>query len=904
MGAPVDCSYDPQAFEVINVPTSTTGQVYLLLITNYANSATNISGNQIGGTGSTDCTILPNCAADAGTVTTDVGGNLIYLCDGADVTMTSDDNFVLPPLAGADPGGLGYVIYNCAPTTSDPFTDPCWTGYYWTGEDLTETNDASNLYDFVINNPSGDQGTNGTPTGDDLYFIPITMDDICYTTGCDANLSHDLNSDGCFDLGTPIHVIYLEDITVNYVTNCTNPTAGTGSVTVTISGGLPQYNGSNFTITDNGPGTLSTTSVANGGSVTINGLSDGDIVNIGIGDGQCNYGSYTADFDCGDDACLINSVLTANPPATNFPNDQYPPGTTVQFCFDINQYNQINVNFLHGIVPSFGPGWDLSSLTPTVNPSVAANNEPGSMWQWFPGNTVTYNSPPSNIADAGWWFLSSNSSGGVPLDPDNSWGDGCTATNGYLGVSQAVCEGDGWTWVPGVGCTSDYVDAFGDPVYLWVGPDVFFDWYLDFSINQSSCLAAGGVWDAAFGDCGFFGSCFGDPNDGMGLTWTACFEITTSSTASCTPDQDLHVEVKTYADGETGTWTDIGCTLDQPVELDATACCIPPPMAVTQKFCEGTVMNIVASSSGYGVINWYNVASGGIALATGTNTYNPGALAPGSYTFYVEEDDNGCVSHDRTPVIVNVDPLPDITIDLGNQVICLGESATIQTTITIETSISWNNPGNSTTDDILVTPTATTTYTVTATNLCGVVTYPVVITINPPIVLNTSITNATCNGVSDGAIDLIPTGGSAPYTYDWDIDGTGDFDDSQDLNSLAPGDYTVVVKDFYDCSSMATFTVQSLGGYDSTGITLTTCNPANAGVSTITLTNTLGCDSIVTTITTLLPEVTNTVMATTLRSTIAGTTVDTFTAFNTCDSIVTTITTLLPSHNTSNGNHL
>ena len=43
----------------------------------------------------------------------------------------------------------------------------------------------------------------------------------------------------------------------------------------------------------------------------------------------------------------------------------------------------------------------------------------------------------------------------------------CTATNGYLGVSQAVCEGDGWTWVPGFGCTSNYEDTNGDPIQLW-----------------------------------------------------------------------------------------------------------------------------------------------------------------------------------------------------------------------------------------------------------------------------------------------------------------------------------------------------------------------------------------------------------------------------------------------------
>ena len=328
------------------------------------------------------------------------------------VTLTSDDNYTLPSPVGGDPTGLGYAVYNCAPTTDDPSTDPCWTGYYWTGEDLTETNDVSNLYDYIINNPSGDEGANGVPTNSDLYFTPITMDDICedINIGCDDNLSHDLNDDDCFDLGIPVRIIYLEDITVVYETTC-DPFTGNGSLSVTISGGLPLYNSTNFSIIDNGPGNLSASSIPNGGTVEISGLTDGDIIDINISDDECDYGSYTSMFVCGDDACLINSLLTANPPATDFPNDQYPAGTTVEFCFDINQYNQTNINFLHGIVPSFGPGWDLSSLQPVIDPTVAANNEVGSQWDWFPGNTVDYNSTGDLITDAGWWFQSVNSPG-------------------------------------------------------------------------------------------------------------------------------------------------------------------------------------------------------------------------------------------------------------------------------------------------------------------------------------------------------------------------------------------------------------------------------------------------------------------------------------------------------------
>ena len=60
LGLPTDCSYSTDAVEFANIPNSTTGQVYLLLITNYANLATSIIGAQTSGSGSTDCSIVPD----------------------------------------------------------------------------------------------------------------------------------------------------------------------------------------------------------------------------------------------------------------------------------------------------------------------------------------------------------------------------------------------------------------------------------------------------------------------------------------------------------------------------------------------------------------------------------------------------------------------------------------------------------------------------------------------------------------------------------------------------------------------------------------------------------------------------------------------------------------------------
>jgi gliding motility-associated-like protein len=75
-----------------------------------------------------------------------------------------------------------------------------------------------------------------------------------------------------------------------------------------------------------------------------------------------------------------------------------------------------------------------------------------------------------------------------------------------------------------------------------------------------------------------------------------------------------------------------------------------------------------------------------------------------------------------------------------------------------------------------------------------------------PDTLNLSLTPSIYAGgwnvtgcVNDGTIDLTVSGGVAGYTYDWDIDGTGDFDDSEDLSNLLPGWYNIQVVDANGC---------------------------------------------------------------------------------------------------------
>ncbi|MDM8002928.1 MAG: PKD domain-containing protein, partial [Bacteroidota bacterium] len=107
-------------------------------------------------------------------------------------------------------------------------------------------------------------------------------------------------------------------------------------------------------------------------------------------------------------------------------------------------------------------------------------------------------------------------------------------------------------------------------------------------------------------------------------------------------------------------------------------------------------------------------------------------------------------------------------------------------------------------------PAVTTTYTVTITDRNGcTASNTVTITVMPPIALTTTPVvyaggyNITCNGASDGAIDLGVTGGEAPYAYVWT--GPSGYNSAiQDISGLRAGTYNVTVTDANNCTATTT----------------------------------------------------------------------------------------------------
>ncbi len=274
--------------ETVNIST-TNGTTYYIQVLRFTGTGGSMNGNLCAWTCTADEGSAPT-VAQTGNGTNNLGPYVLCRDSDAFVVTNPGDQVLPPPVDGAN---LGYAIYACAPTTNDPDTDPCWTGYYITG-DFTDTNDANNLLDFIIANPVAGEAV---PSTSSLYYAAITMDDACNDTGlgCDTNLGHDINGDGCFsmDFNEAFEVVYLDDIVETSTTDC-----GTNTVSVTLNGGYPAEGTGNFTVTNTGAGTISTTTVSEGGTVDISGLSVGDVWSVDVTDSNGCPRTFSSTYGC------------------------------------------------------------------------------------------------------------------------------------------------------------------------------------------------------------------------------------------------------------------------------------------------------------------------------------------------------------------------------------------------------------------------------------------------------------------------------------------------------------------------------------------------------------------------------------------------------------------------------
>jgi len=216
------------------------------------------------------------CSADAGTVTTNITGdgtNNYVLCDGDQIDITTNNDFVDPDDIG--PLGTGpfypfnpalmYVVYSCPPTPGIwPPLDPCYVGLLPVTNTMTDINNAASWANTLPGGPYTD-----------LWYAQTNV----YSwDGATA-----VWNSNCWDVGPAVQVTYLSPIATPAVPDCQN-----GTVTVTLTGGYPEQFGGNYTASNLLPATASfvNTTAAHGGDIVIDGLQNGDMWSFDVVDGN------------------------------------------------------------------------------------------------------------------------------------------------------------------------------------------------------------------------------------------------------------------------------------------------------------------------------------------------------------------------------------------------------------------------------------------------------------------------------------------------------------------------------------------------------------------------------------------------------------------------------------------
>ena len=640
------------------------------------------------------------CSADAGTYSEGTIGNTnsvgpYDLCFGDQLDLTALGDYTAPDdytgvIAATYDPGIWLLVYDCPPTVTPPTdinTDPCLLGIASTANGAWS----------IINN-AGDGST--------LWFVPVTMYSMV-----DGIYAISINGgDWCYDLGPTYEVTYLEDITTNLVEDCQ-----AGTATVTVSGGQPANDGSNFTASNLVPGSAAfgNTTTGNGGTITVTGLQDGDNYSFDITDGTDCFVTVTGTF-----------VGTEDPSFT-YPSNAY--------CEDEPNPSPTITGVTGGTFASSPAGLSINPVTGVINLGASTPSGP---------YTVTYTTPDAICFDQATFDITVNP---LPIVDGND---------------VTICAGDMVT-LNGTGADTYIWDQGVTNNNAFVGPAVTTTYNVTGTITATGCSNTGTSvvtvnpqQDASFTTTDF---CEGTASPAATITGTP------GGTFSYSPDpgdgSSVNAASGSITNGVGGTTYTIDYTTPGPCPASMTQTvtvnALPPVDVPDYSVCTGGTVALTATGA-----NTYSWSPATYLSATTGATVNSTPAADIVYTV-TGTDANGCVNTDVTTVTV----IPNAPINAGPDVtICLGDNTTL--TASGGVTYNWQAPISAAGASQVVSPAATTIYTVDGVDAQGCTgTDQVTVTIDPIPTVDPVADEVLCANANTTAVNF--TGAVAGTTYDW-----------------------------------------------------------------------------------------------------------------------------------------
>lgn len=816
----VDCSYSAAAQEDADIVGATTGQFYILLLTNYSNQAGSISFTNTAGAATTNCNIL--------------------------CTMT----------------GLTAVPSACAPATNTySVSGQITLSYPPTTGTLTVTSSCGGSYNVPLpwNSPINYNLTGLTPTGGACSITatfsadptcsltqPYTAPAPCSSCTETAGNSGPVCAGSTFNLtaSTVAGASYSWTGPSGYTSSAQNPTG----VTAPATAGTYTY-----TVTATAGGTSCTSSTV----VTVN---PRPVITAPANISVCAGTAVAA------------SNITSTPAGATYTwtNSNTAIGLSASGSGQVPSFTGTNttgspITATITVTPTLGgcPGTPIT-YTITINP-VPTSTYTQSPNQCFSGNSFSFTNTGINGASQTWTFTGGTPSSSTAVSPT-----GITyAAAGTYTVTHVVTATGGCT-----STTTSTVTIYAAPTGLTASSTPTTCGASNGTITITSGVGGtgpytysvdGGAFSATTNYTGLAaGTHTIIVKDANGCTYTTTITVaaaagptaltTTTVNSTCgglngvinigtttggTAPYTYSVNgspfssTTSYSGFAAGTYTVVvkdanGCTFTTSATVSNTAGPTALATSTVNSTCGASngVVNIGAATGGTAP---YTYSVNGSAY-TSTTSYT--GLAAGTYTVIVH-DANGCAFTTSATVVNSPGPtalattVTNATCGNSNGAIMIGAT----TGGTAPYTYSVNGAAFSSTTSYTGFTAGTYSVVVKDANGCTFTTSATIVNSGGPTALATSATNASC-GSSTGTATLgAVTGGVAPYTYSFN---GSPFTSTTSYTGLASGTYTAIVKDANGCTFTTTVTVGSNAAPTALATTTTnsTCGTAN-GVITL-----------------------------------------------------------------------